>query len=150
MKLLFLALALANGFVVPNGHQNQNSARLLMAQEDGSTEEVDCVVIGSGLAGLSCAALLSHCEKKTVVLESHDAPGGCTHSWSRRGFHFESGPSLYSGFRYLRYSFVFLESLLEVFSLYVSTATFTHTTVLQYGQITKSIEEYFPDYRRGL
>ena len=33
-----------------------------------------------------------------VVLESHDAPGGCAHSWERRGFHFESGPSLYSGF----------------------------------------------------
>ena len=61
-------------------------------------EEVDVVVIGSGLAGLSCAALLSHCDKSTVVLESHDTPGGAAHSWTRRGFHFESGPSLYSGF----------------------------------------------------
>jgi phytoene dehydrogenase-like protein len=61
-------------------------------------EEADVVVIGSGLAGLSCAALLSHCGKSVVVLESHDAPGGAAHSWSRRGFHFESGPSLYSGF----------------------------------------------------
>ena len=60
--------------------------------------EVDVVVIGSGLAGLSCAALLSHCDKSTVVLESHDTVGGATHSWERRGFHFESGPSLYSGF----------------------------------------------------
>ena len=101
MKFLFLWLALAHGFVVPDVHRNlkhlKNSARLLMAQDDGVTEEeVDCVVIGSGLAGLSCAALLSHCDKKTVVLESHDAPGGCTHSWTRRGCHFEAGPSLYS------------------------------------------------------
>ena len=62
------------------------------------TGEVDVIVIGSGLAGLSCAALLSHCDKETVVLESHDAPGGAAHTWERKGFHFESGPSLYSGF----------------------------------------------------
>jgi len=63
-----------------------------------STEEVDVVVIGSGLAGLSCAALLSHCDKKVVVLEAHDTPGGAAHGWERNGYHFESGPSLYSGF----------------------------------------------------
>ena len=61
-------------------------------------EEVDVVVIGSGLAGLSCASLLAHCGKKVAVLESHDTAGGCAHTWERRGFHFESGPSLYSGF----------------------------------------------------
>jgi hypothetical protein len=61
-------------------------------------EEVDVVVISLGLVGLSCAALLSHCDRKVVVLESHDAPGGAAHSWTRGGFHFESGPSLYSGF----------------------------------------------------
>jgi phytoene dehydrogenase-like protein len=49
------------------------------------------------LAGLSCAALLAHCGKHVAVLESHDAPGGCAHTWERRGYHFESGPSLYSG-----------------------------------------------------
>lgn len=60
--------------------------------------ETDVIVIGSGLAGLSCAALLAHCGKKVAVLESHDTIGGCAHGWERRGFHFESGPSLYSGF----------------------------------------------------
>jgi phytoene dehydrogenase-like protein len=64
---------------------------------DTVPDQVDVIVIGSGLAGLSCAALLSHCGTSTVVLESHDVPGGCAHSWTRRGFSFESGPSLYSG-----------------------------------------------------
>jgi glycine/D-amino acid oxidase-like deaminating enzyme len=76
----------------------RRSSALRMAKEPETPDEVDVVVIGSGLAGLSCAALLGHCEKSTVVLESHDAYGGACHTWERRGFHFESGPSLYSGF----------------------------------------------------
>ena len=76
----------------------QDSTLRARSASDDVPSEVDVVVIGSGLAGLSCAALLSHCDKKTVVLEAHDAPGGAAHSWTRKGFHFESGPSLYSGF----------------------------------------------------
>ena len=65
---------------------------------DVDVEQSEIIVIGSGLAGLSCAALLAHCDYKVTVLESHDTVGGCAHGWERRGFHFESGPSLYSGF----------------------------------------------------
>ena len=33
-----------------------------------------------------------------TVLESHDVPGGAAHAWvNKDGYHFESGPSLYSG-----------------------------------------------------
>ena len=35
-----------------------------------------------------------------MVVESHDTPGGCAHGWERLGYHFESGPSLYSGLSY--------------------------------------------------
>jgi phytoene dehydrogenase-like protein len=106
--VLFLSLlASTNAFVRQDTsihrsttHRQHHPWAILSARTvtDDVPSEVDVVVIGSGLAGLSCAALLSHCGKRTVVLESHDAPGGCAHSWTRRGFHFESGPSLYSGF----------------------------------------------------
>jgi phytoene dehydrogenase-like protein len=66
--------------------------------KDPMPQSTDVIVIGSGLAGLSCASLLSHNSVSTLVLESHDTIGGATHTWERRGFHFESGPSLYSGF----------------------------------------------------
>lgn len=33
----------------------------------------------------------------SFVSESHDAPGGAAHEWEVKGFHFESGPSLYAG-----------------------------------------------------
>lgn len=72
-------IALATAFVVPKAGIVGPSPTSLSAKKQSDeipTEEVDVVVIGSGLAGLSCAALLSHCDKKTVVLEAHDTPGG--------------------------------------------------------------------------
>jgi phytoene dehydrogenase-like protein len=74
------------------------SSSYLSAVKQDVPEEADVIVIGSGLAGLSCGALLSHYGKSVVVLESHDVPGGAAHGWTRRGYHFDSGPSLFSGF----------------------------------------------------
>ena len=62
------------------------------------SHETDVVVIGSGVGGLCCAALLAKYGFRVTVCESHDVPGGCAHSWVHpKGYHFESGPSLYSG-----------------------------------------------------
>ncbi|MEM9246022.1 MAG: NAD(P)/FAD-dependent oxidoreductase, partial [Cyanobacteria bacterium P01_F01_bin.153] len=60
-------------------------------------ETVDVVVIGSGLGGLSCAGLLARYGLEVLVCESHSIAGGAAHSFSRQGFHFDSGPSLHSG-----------------------------------------------------
>lgn len=58
----------------------------------------DVVIIGSGIAGLSCGAILASLGYQVTVLESHSEVGGAAHTWERKGFHFESGPSLYTGF----------------------------------------------------
>lgn len=78
-------------------------------------EEVDVVVIGSGLGGLSCASLLASRGLKVSVLEAHYELGGCCHEFNvgldgrtiptaalakqpdTPVFKFEAGPSLYSG-----------------------------------------------------
>ena len=57
------------------------------------------IVIGSGIGGLSAASLLATHGLDTLVCESHSVIGGAAHSFSRKGYHFESGPSLYSGMR---------------------------------------------------
>ena len=57
----------------------------------------DLIVVGSGLGGLCCAAIAARHGLEVLVLESHDRPGGAAHGFARRGFHFESGPSLWSG-----------------------------------------------------
>lgn len=49
------------------------------------------------LSRLCTAALLSSYGKKVVVCESHTQPGGCAHGFDRKGYKFDSGPSLFSG-----------------------------------------------------
>ena len=60
-------------------------------------QEVDYVVIGAGIGGLSAAALLTYYGYEVLVLESHYLPGGCAHTFERDGFFFDAGPSLWNG-----------------------------------------------------
>jgi carotene isomerase len=57
----------------------------------------DVIVIGSGIGGLVAGGLLARYGRRVVVCESHSIPGGAAHSFSRQGFHFDSGPSFYCG-----------------------------------------------------
>ena len=55
---------------------------------------LDAVVIGSGVGGLTAAALLSRAGKRVLVLEQHDQAGGCTHTFQNKGFEFDVGKML--------------------------------------------------------
>jgi carotene isomerase len=63
-------------------------------------EETDMIIIGSGIGGLSAAALLAKYGFKVTVCESHSIPGGAAHGFCAQGYQFDSGPSLYSGLSY--------------------------------------------------
>uniref|UniRef100_K7FQQ4 All-trans-retinol 13,14-reductase n=1 Tax=Pelodiscus sinensis TaxID=13735 RepID=K7FQQ4_PELSI len=54
-------------------------------------ENLDAVVIGSGIGGLATAVLLSKAGKRVLVLEQHGKAGGCCHTFSEKGFEFDVG-----------------------------------------------------------
>jgi all-trans-retinol 13,14-reductase len=51
----------------------------------------DVIVIGSGIAGLGIAAILSRAGRKVLVLERHYIVGGMTHTFTRDGFEWDVG-----------------------------------------------------------
>jgi phytoene desaturase len=52
-------------------------------------EKYDCIVIGAGIGGLTCAALLAKNGLKVMVFEQHFQPGGYVTSYKRKGFTFD-------------------------------------------------------------
>lgn len=54
-------------------------------------KNIDVIVIGSGIGGLTFAALLAKSGKKVLVLEQHYLAGGTTHSFEDKGVEHETG-----------------------------------------------------------
>jgi phytoene dehydrogenase-like protein len=76
---------------------SSSSSSVTTEEEEQEEETFDVVVIGSGIGGLSAAALLAKYGLEVVVVESHEHAGGAAHEFKRNGYTFESGPSLYTG-----------------------------------------------------
>ncbi len=52
--------------------------------------EPDCVIVGSGLAGLSFGALMARAGRRVVVLEAHDKAGGYAHTFDVGPYRFNA------------------------------------------------------------
>jgi len=59
--------------------------------------EYDVIIVGSGIGGLACGALLSKRGYKVLVLEQHYQVGGYCSSFKRNGFVFNTGVEDVSG-----------------------------------------------------
>ncbi|BBN11840.1 hypothetical protein MPTK1_5g15170 [Marchantia polymorpha subsp. ruderalis] len=60
-------------------------------------EETNVIFIGSEISGFFSGGLLARKGDKVLVLESHTIAGGSVHLFDIEDFHFDSGPSLFSG-----------------------------------------------------
>lgn len=60
-------------------------------QNPKEENEYDVIIVGSGIGGLTCAALLSKRGYKVLVLEQHSQVGGYCSSFERKGFVFNAG-----------------------------------------------------------
>jgi all-trans-retinol 13,14-reductase len=54
-------------------------------------QQLDAVIVGSGLGGLVAGALLTKAGKRVCVFEQHDQAGGCLHTFNEGGYEFDTG-----------------------------------------------------------
>ena len=54
-------------------------------------EKYDTIIIGSGMGGLTTAAILAKEGQKVLVLERHYTAGGFTHVFKRKGYEWDVG-----------------------------------------------------------
>ena len=93
------------------------ATRMDMIPTPVDTDNIDVIIIGSGLSGLCAGAILNTVyHKKVALFESHSLPGGCAHAFTRTittaspttttkntkpdkklTFTFDSGPSILLG-----------------------------------------------------
>lgn len=62
------------------------------------TEIYDVIVAGAGMGGLSAGALLAKAGYSVLLLEAGHVAGGCSSSYYRKGYIFESGATTLIGF----------------------------------------------------
>ncbi|KAK0142710.1 putative all-trans-retinol 13,14-reductase [Merluccius polli] len=58
---------------------------------DKVPQNLDVIVVGSGIGGLTVGATLAKAGRKVLVLEQHDQAGGCCHTYIEKGFEFDVG-----------------------------------------------------------
>src|SRR5579863_6786868 len=73
-------------------NMNVGGVNMVSYKQHSLDDRWDAIVIGSGIGGLTTAALLSkHAGKKVLVLERHYTAGGYTHSFNRPGYAWDVG-----------------------------------------------------------
>uniref|UniRef100_A0A7S1ZJG6 Amine oxidase domain-containing protein n=1 Tax=Ditylum brightwellii TaxID=49249 RepID=A0A7S1ZJG6_9STRA len=122
-------------------------------------DSYDVVVVGGGIGGLCCAAMLGLYGYSVAVFESHYSTGGCAHGFTIAdkklggNFYFDTGPSFFSGLNpdLPSKSSNPLRTVLdaigekvecvpyETFGLMFPEGEFTHTT--QFGEIGGVLEQ---------
>jgi len=104
------------------------------------------IVVGTGMGSLSAAALLAKQGHQLTILEQNYLPGGCSSSYFRQGFIFESGATTLVGFDKgmpLRYLFdeIGLEIDTELLKVPMQVHLKNGETLIRYNDLEQWISE---------
>ena len=115
MLLLFVLISQVLAFVSTSGNRRNANVPFYSTTiekvidppttnaDNSPSSSYDVIVVGSGIGGLSCAAMLSKYNYSVAVFESHNTPGGAAHGFQMSAkdvdgaFFFDTGPSFFSG-----------------------------------------------------
>lgn len=108
--------------------------------------DFDVVVLGSGFGSLTVAALLAKRGLKVGVLEQAKYPGGCSSSFKRKGYWFETGATTLVGLdEYMPLRYLLDETGVEVPVLKLEPPMQVHLpngeTLTRFGNLEKWIAE---------
>ncbi len=121
---------------------------------DTDFSDVDHIIIGSGISGLTAAIWLAKAGKKVVVLERHYVPGGFTHSFTRKGYQWDVGVHyvgnlgkddfLIDLFNFLSNKNLEWEPIGNIYDV-VKINGKTYEFLAGKDNFTKQLKEYFPN-----
>ncbi|MCK5353679.1 MAG: NAD(P)/FAD-dependent oxidoreductase, partial [Methyloprofundus sp.] len=128
------------------------------------SQKIDIIVIGSGMGGLTAAALLAKTGKQVLVLEQHDRAGGYAHGFQRKKYFFDAGVHLicgcglegFSGGQVIRKVLQAIDVYDQLEFVEVNPFTFISTThhsvelPLSIEGVVRQLGELFPDQQQGL
>ena len=58
---------------------------------DKVPNQLDAIIIGSGIGGMATGAIMAKAGKRVLILEQHDQAGGCCHTFIDKGYEFDVG-----------------------------------------------------------
>ena len=121
------------------------------------------IIIGAGLGGLVCGAILSKEGYSVRILEKHTVAGGGLHTFKRNGIDFETGMHVISGFQpggALNRLFSYLGIIDKLHIKSADSDGFDHFQIASDGQtykmaigrdnFVKTLADYFPDEKENI
>jgi all-trans-retinol 13,14-reductase len=120
----------------------------------------DYIVIGSGMGGMTAAALLSKMGRRVLVIEQHIIPGGFTQTFKRPGYHWDVGVHVVGEMTDRSYVGRLLghltdgrlrwESVGEIYDEFNFPGGFTIQFPNSKPAFRETLHEYFPEERQAI